>query len=215
MTFLELQELVGDWVDDPNFGYFSRSIVKKRLNLGLRELQKHMISANEEYYSKCVKTSTVASQKAYALPSDFIQIIRLEKVLSGSGDNVKTDQITYITPNQRNLIPDVSGDPTNYYFEKNNLILVPTPVRIQEIHLEYSYLVADMVNDSDEPDAPEQFHEYIAILATRDCFLKDGRSLSPIESKMGEYKTLLKQIAEQRRADGSRMVVTTDAWGIF
>lgn len=212
MTFANLQTLTGDWLDDVNFGYFTLSTVKIRLNLALRELQKRLISANEEYYSKCVKTNTVVNQRAYALPSDFLQVIRLERVTQGSGDTATTQKLEYITPNQRDLIYDTSGLPYHYYFEKNNIMLVPTPNSIVETHLEYSYYVADMVNDADVPDAPAQFHEYIAILATRDCLIKDGRPLEPIVSKMKDYETLLKQIADQRKADGPRMVVTTNGY---
>jgi hypothetical protein len=48
VTFLTLQQLASDWLDDTNNGYFTLPILKQRLNLGLRELQKRLISANEE-----------------------------------------------------------------------------------------------------------------------------------------------------------------------
>lgn len=210
MTFLEIQELTSDWVDDPDNGYFTLPILKKRINLALRELQKRLISANEEWYSTCVKTSTVINQNVYALPSDFLQVLRLEYVAQGSGTTATTQQIQAITPNQRNQVVDKSGDPLWYWMQKNNVVLAPTPNRVVEVHLEYSYYVADMVNDNDVPDAPAQFHEYIPILAARDCFIKDGRPTAPILEKLAMYETLLKQIAQQRQADGSRMTVRTD-----
>lgn len=210
MTFSDLQAYVGRNVDDKSFGYFTLVDVKARLNLAMRELQKRLISANESYYTACVKTSTVVSQKAYALPSDFLQIIRLERVISGTGDLQRCEKIEYITPNQRNLTVSVSGDPSFYYFQKNYLMLVPTPNRVQEIHLEYSYQIDDMVNDADVPDAPEEFHEYIGVLATRDCLFQDERSLATIQTKLTDFEKLLKEIAEQRRADGPRMVVMAD-----
>jgi hypothetical protein len=218
MTLLQLRTLTLDWLDDPNAGYFSTSVVNLRLNLGLRELQKRLITANKEYYSSCVKTNTVAAQKAYALPSDFLQVIRLERIAQGTTAGYPSLKLDAITPNERDLFTDGQGCPTNYYFEKNNLMLVPKPDSIYEIHLEYSYYVADMVNDSDVPDAPAQFHELIAILATRDCLIKDGRPLDPIKDKLRDYETLLKSIADQRQADGPRMVVSASssgAWGDY
>jgi hypothetical protein len=87
---------------------------------------------------------------------------------------------------------------------------------VRELHLEYSYYVADMVADNDTPDAPAHFHEYIAILATRDCLIKDGRPLQPIEAKLVHYENLLKEVAEQRMADGPRMIVqTTNEGGYY
>lgn len=211
MTFSELQTLVADYCDDPNFGYFTLTTVKLRLNLALKELQKRLISANKDYYSECVATETVASQKAYALPSDFLQVVRLERVLEGSSNNYPNYKLDPITPNERDNYIDQTGAPIAYYMQKNNLMLVPTPDQVYDIHLEYSYVVADMVNDADVPDAPAIFHEYIAILATRDCLIKDGRPLDPIQVKLKDYEMLLKQIADQRQADSPRMVVTAAA----
>lgn len=215
MTLLQLKTISLDWLDDASGTYFTPAVLTIRLNLALKELQKRLISANKEYYLSCVKTSTVVNQQAYALPSDFLQIIRAEWYETGTSATTVSNKIEAMTPNQRDLIGYVSGDPQSYSFAKNNIMLWPIPNRIVEFHLEYSYIVADMVLDADIPDAPEEFHEYIAILATRDCFLKDGRPLAPIESKLAHYEMLLKQIAVQRNADGPRMVVQTQSDGYW
>src|SRR3954468_7137609 len=123
MTFLEGQTLVADLLEDANFGYLSRSVVKLRLNLAQRELQGKLIRAGNDYYTKCVKTNTVVGQKAYALPNDFRELSLLEKVVSGSGDTADTDPIVFLTPGERYQVFEVSGDPAYYWFEKNNLIL--------------------------------------------------------------------------------------------
>lgn len=212
LTFLQCQTLLGDTVDDANFGYFPVAVVKQRLNLAQRELQGLLVRAGHSYYTRCVKTNTVANQKAYALPTDFYQLTLLEKVLSGSGDTVDTSPIAYITPGQRYQSYAISGDPENYWFERNNLILSPVPNRIQEIHLEYAYQLADMVLDADLPDAPEQFHEYIPVLASKKCFLKDDRSMAPIKDDLDRLEMQLKSIADTRRADGPRMTVMTEGY---
>lgn len=208
----DLKTIIWDWLDDASGGYFTSSILNTRINLAQRELQKNLIAANKEYYTKCVKTSLVVGQAAYALPSDFMQVVRLEYVTSGSGDTASTQSLAPVTPNQRDMFNYQSGDPQFYWFDKNNIVLTPVPNVARELRLTYSYMIADMTNDADTPDAPEQFHEYIAILVTRDCLLKDGRPLGPIESKMAEYKDLLKSIANQRGMDSPRMIVATREW---
>lgn len=213
MNFLEMQTLVGDTVDDPNFGYFTLPIVKQRLNLAQRELQGLLVRAGHSYYTKCVKTNTVNGQKAYSLPNDFYSLKLIEKVVSGSGDTVNTNSIGYISPNERYQIAELSGDPTAYYFEKNNLIFKPCPSRVQEIHLEYFYQVVNMVADGDTPDAPEQYHEYIPVLAAKKCFLKDARPLAPIQEDLNRLELQLKSIADTRRLDGPRMTIMTDNFG--
>lgn len=218
MNFGDLKDYVARNVDDKNFGYFTETDIGVRVNLAQKELQKRLISANDQYFAICVKTNTVANQKTYTLPSDFLQIIRLERVISGSGDLANTQQILPITPNQVNNYPyglNSGGTPNNYYFQNRTIILVPTPNVVQEIRLYYSYIVDDMVNDSDEPDPniPENLQEYIGVLATRDCLFQDNREITPIELKLKHYETLLKEIAAQRNADVSRMVVVTDSGG--
>ncbi len=216
LSFLQLQQYASDLLDDPNNGYFTLPILKLRLNLAQRELQKRLISANQQWYMECVKANTVVGQNTYTLPTDFMELIRLERLLQGSGQTADYQAIKAITPNQRDIVVEgQSGPPFYYYFMQTNLVLVPTPDLVYEIHLEYAYSVVDMVNDSDVPDAPEQFHEYIAILATRDCLIKDGRPLEPIQSKMAQYEELLKELAVQRRADSPRMITSTTEWNDY
>jgi hypothetical protein len=80
----------------------------------------------------------------------------------------------------------------------------------------YSPLVADIASDGAEPDAPAEWHEYISIMAARDGFLKDGRPLTPIESKLGYFEKRLEEVAENRNVDSPRMVVATeDGFGAY
>ncbi len=211
MTLGQLQTLTSEYLDDVNNSYFTLPNMTVRLNLALRELQKKLISANYAYYSTCSTTNTVAGQAAYALPSDFIQILRLDYITQGTGATAQTQKIFYITPNQIDLLPDTSGQPGYYYFQKNNLILAPVPDAVYTLDLEYSYYVSDMVATSDVPDAPQQFHEYIALQVVRDYFVRDGRPVETIQLKLNEYDLLMKQIATQREADGARMVVQTSS----
>jgi hypothetical protein len=211
MTLLQLQALTSDILDDTSNGYFTIPILNVRLNIALKELQKRLISANNEYYTTCVYTDTVANQAIYSLPIDFLQIIRLHYVTQGTGATAQTQKIYSMTPNQRDLLSDTTGAPGFYYFQQNNLMLAPVPDGVYEMHLEYSYYVADMVNTTDVPDAPQQFHPYIAYLTARDCLVKDNRSLVSVETQLKDYETLLKQIAVQREADGARMVVSTNS----
>lgn len=211
LTLANLRTLCWDWLDDPAGSYFIQSTLDLRLNLAQKELQKRLISANQQWYVKCVNTATVIGQNAYAVPSDFIEVIRLDYVTQGSGTTATTQKLMSITPNQVDMVTDTQGDPQFYYLQNQNLIiLVPTPDRAVTLDLRYAYLLADMASASDTPDVPAQFSEYIAVLATRDCLIKDGRPLTPIESKLQHYEKLLKESAVQRLADGARMITRTN-----
>jgi len=209
VTLTEMITYCSDLLDDPNNSYFTVPNLTLRLNLALKELQKRLISANQQWYLTCATAPTVAYQDVYSLPSDFLQVIRLDYITQGSGTTASTQKIIQITPNQTDLVTDVEGNPQFYILQKDSFMLVPTPQTVLSMHLYYSYRVDDMVLGTDIPDAPEQFHEYICILAARDCYIKDGRSIQPIEQKLVEYEKLLKESAVQRLADGPRMVTKT------
>ncbi len=203
--------LASDYLDDPNNSYFTTTLLTLRLNLALKELQKRLILAAEQYYVVCVYTNTVVNQKAYALPTDFLNIVRLDYIQSGSGATAVEQKIFAMTPNQRDLVASISGPPRYYYFQNNNIIIDPAPDAAYEMHLEYTYFVADLVAGVDIPDAPQQFHEYIVLMAVRDCMVKDNRPLGNIEAKLKEYEELLKQMASSRRDDGARMIIATES----
>lgn len=212
MTFLELQDAALDWLDDVNATYFTRPTIKRYVNNAQRELQKLLLNAGEDWYTRGQETDTVIDQARYSYPSDFLKVMALSKVTSGSGDTAETEEITPLVRNEIGLITgvQVSGDSFNYVMEKASFRLVPVPLSVSTIRLDYAYRVADMVDDSDIPDAPQEYHEYISVLAARDGFLKDGRDLAPIESKLGYYERLLMKDSEQRKQDYPRMVVQTD-----
>ncbi len=72
-----------------------------------------------------------------------------------------------------------------------------------------------MSSDSDTPDCPEDYQEYIAVLATYDCFIKDDRPPTNILTKKAYYENLMKQEMQQRSQQGPRMVVTTEDEGYY
>lgn len=219
MTFLELQELVLSWLDDLEAGYFTRPQIKRWINNGLRELQKQLIQANESYYLRCQTTACVANQAAYQLPSDFYKLRLLEYCPSGTGYQV-TDPWYMLLPKTMVEIITVSqgpGAPSVYYLKKNCIVLKAVPDRTYPLRLTYDYQVSLMTSDSEVPDAPVDYHEYIAVLATIDGLLKDGRESAQFNEKKKAYVELMRANMEQRQIDQPRHVVCTedDGMGIY
>lgn len=210
MTFLELQNLTAYWLDDLAFGYFTQTQVKAFLNNAQKELQKLLLMAGVNYYVKPVQTTLVASQTDYVLPSDFVWLHRLEVILSGSGTSEDAAPIVPITLNQKDQIAPGTGTPCVYYLKKNRIVLLPAPNAAKTLRLYYSPIATDMSADGDEPDAPEFYHEYLAVLGARDGLLKDRRDISNLQVKLKELEEHLKQIAQQRQVDASRHVLSTD-----
>lgn len=209
MTRSELRTLVASWLDDVNQTYFLAAQVNVWLNLAQREVQKLLLQAGQNWYMTPVQTTTVVGQADYVLPSDFMVENRLELVQSGTGVNENRVTLCEITTNQQPFIPIGLGCPTNYYIKKNRVTISPTPDQAYPLRLYYSYRVADMSNDADTPDVPEEFMEYVAILAAFDGFIKDDRAPSNLLMKKEKYEELLKQMANDRTQDQGRQVVQT------
>lgn len=210
MNLGELRTLVSVWLDDVNNGYFTAAQLNVWLNNAQREAQKFVIQAFEGHYKKCVETTTVANQREYQLPSDFKKLSRLEYILSGSSFQTEDRvRLTKITENQQDFFSENTGTPTSYYFQGDKVILVPCPDQAKTLRLTYMYRVTDMSNDSDEPDVPEDYHEYLAVLATLDGLYRDGREAGPYLEKKRYYEEQFRRDAEERNVDEPRTVVQT------
>lgn len=209
MTRAEIKTLILSWLDDVNSTYFTPSNLNLWINLAQREVQKLLIQSGNNYYVTPVQTLTDEGQADYVLPDDFITLHRVEVVVSGSGPNENRQQLGPITTNQQDLVQITLGCPTNYYIKKNRITLSPTPDINYIVRLYYSPRVADLTADGDTPDVPEQFMEYVAILAAYNGFIKDDRTPENLLAKKAKYEELLKQMANDRTQDVSRQVVVT------
>lgn len=212
MTVAEIENLVVSWLDDPNKTYFTPAQLLTWINLAHRQVQMLLLQAGQNYYMKPVETYTVANQSDYAMPSDFITEHRLEYVISGTGVNENRIPLSEITTNQQDLINITSGQPSNYYIKKDRFTLSPTPDNVYLLRLYYSPIVSDLVFDSDVPNVPEQFMEFVAILAAYNGFIKDDRVPSSLAMKMGQFEALLKQMSAERTQDHSRRIVELNSY---
>ena len=217
MTFAQLQTLVLSWLDDINAGYFTLPQINVWINNAQREVQKQLLQAGENWYLTTVSTTLIPNQDCYSLPTDFLKDHKIEVEISGTGNTSTRSIVQPNTPIQSNFVTVGPGTPYTYYLKKNCIIFKPVPSTAQKIYLHYSYRVADMTQPGEQPDVPPQYHEYIAIMATCDGFLKDQRDPSPFLEKKNTYLGLMKQDAQNRKIDQPRMIVTMqdDSDGLF
>ena len=141
--------------------------------------------------------------------SDFKKEHRLDIVITGTAPRLQVQPIQPITTNQQYLILTEPGLPKFYTFRRNRLIMYPAPDQSYQLRLFYSYACVDMVNDTDVPDAPQDYHQFLALLAAEEGFIKDGRVSDLLERKIKDYQTQLDQDAQERAQDMGRMVVET------
>lgn len=213
MTRLELENLVADWLNDPNKTYHTAAKIQTRLQNALQVLQFLLIDAYQDFYTKCASTALVANQERYKVPSDFLKVRLLEVHMSGSGDTADKQPITPMDLTQKPLAGR-SGEPTHYFLTKNHIHLRPIPTTVRALEMNYIYRVGEMLTDNSEPDAPEEYHEFLAILASEDGMIKDGADIAALLRKKDEYEKRIGIMAANRKPDGARMITATrDGYG--
>lgn len=210
----DIRQLALTWLDDVNGTYFTPSIMNVWINQAQRECQKQLLQAGEDFYTICVETQTVTNQRDYAFPSDFVKLMRLERITQGSGDTAATQRLYPLSRNEidvgmYNSGPVPTGLPYNYVINQSSFSLYPVPDQVVVMRLWYAYRVVDMDDDSDIPDVPTDYEEYIAILAARDGLIRDGRPLGPMETKLLYYQNMMKESIENRNVDSPRYVRAT------
>lgn len=211
-TVANLTTLMLSWFDDESAGYFNPADTLQWLNFAQREVQKQLIMAGENYYVLPVETLLVVNQADYVLPSDFLKEHRIEIVVSGTGINEVKQPLVMITLNEADLVSSNSGTPMNYYIKKDRFTVLPTPSTAYVMRMYYSYKIPELTLTSNIPDIPEEFMEYVALLAAYNGFIKDDRAPENLTMKITEYKDRLKQYADDRTQDSSRHVVMTSTY---
>lgn len=210
MNLGELRTLFLSWMDDTDGGYFTSGQTDVFINNAVLQTQRTLIQAFEDYFTDCVETTSVINQEEYILPDDFLKIAHLQWVESGtdvSDEQLKT--ISRMAKSEQDLLIEKTGRPKYYFFRGDKFVLRPAPDVAKTIRLYYVKKVAELVNDSDVPDIPSQYHEMIALYAARDGYIKDGRDPSQLIAKLLDYETSIKRDAENRNVDGPRDIVIT------
>lgn len=216
-TRAQLRALVLSWLDDENGTYFTPTQVNVWLNNAQRELQKRLIDKGENYYVQRLLGTMVINEDTYTLPTDFKKSHKLEVIVEGtSASNVgqKRQILAPVTYIQLDAVAMGTGTPCAVCFKRNAMIVRPIPDRAYEMYLHQSYQVVDMTTDSDIPDVPADYAEYLAIRAALDGFMKDQREPTQfVRDKKDEYETMLTIDSQRRDVSAPRMVVDTGLEG--
>lgn len=206
-TVAGLTSLMISWLDDDQQTYFTPANTLMWINYAIREVQKQLVMAGQNYYVKPVESILVVGQQDYILPSDFLKENRIEIVLSGTGYNEVRQPLNCITLNEQDWSSNNLGTPCQYYIKKDRFTVMPTPDTALVIRMYYSPKIADVTLTTDIPDIPEEYMEYVALLAAFNGFIKDDRVPDNLSMKIKEYQEGFKSMKNERTQDGSRHIV--------
>lgn len=214
-----MKTYISQIVDDELFGYFTSAVLNNFLNQSAKECQKKLVAAGNNWYLTVDTSQTLINgTSTYALPTNTLEINRIE-IVQNPGVNESYYAINEITLNQQNMFKysnNISGQPEAFYTQKNSIVLVPQPdasVAGRTLRLWYSPLIADVTNDSSTFDIPATFHEFVCLLATLKCYLKDGRDPALIKDQLRETENRLEKAAIERAKTEASTVVVVDGDG--
>lgn len=211
MTVQQIKDYVASLCDDLSFAYFTDTELTRYVNQELGETAKVLNQSGNNWYVKTnIATSTVANQQGYTLPTDFVAVNRLEWVLNINTTNEAKAVLQPITLNQQSGF-DLYASPQCYYLIGASTInLVPIPTSVRTLRLFYTYRPAEITLNSETPDVPLQYHEYLAKRVAKLCFIKDGRDASLLMEDIKKVEDYMKWEAEQRVLQTPRRVVERD-----
>lgn len=149
MTLSELRALLRSRIGNPSTG----EVPDPMLDLLLNEAQRDIADRYPFEETRCLSTfETVAGTSRYNLPPDLSAIRRLW--IDGKGRiHRKTERYLAVIPEG---VPN--GVPKAYVRIKNWVQLVPVPDAVYTVSLYYTATSTDMVEDTDEPILPINWH---------------------------------------------------------
>lgn len=155
---------------------FDPNVYGARINQYINDAQ-NKIARRLDYYinEDSATVTTVAGTNLYPLPTTFARVREL----------FATDVTQIIAPVGLRAIDAsnslVQARPYAYALDAANLHLYPTPDGIYPLELRYWTMPPALVNDTDTPNLPADYHFLLWIYATWICYEGDD------DSQMGQY----------------------------
>lgn len=217
MTFLEQQTRVGELINQTvtdDTKTVTETEVKAWLNIGYQKAINALISTNQNFLARWADANLVASQKFYALPSDFRKMRRVEIGYETSATRYRATRM------DRNVPADPSktfSTANPVYFIVGDMIeLNPTPsINVTDgLRMLYIEDPADLSGDNDVPKLPAGYHylpvHYAVSKAKQRLGLKTEAN-DYLAEFLGDIETMKEEVVD-RAEDNNDMVIIRDMY---
>jgi hypothetical protein len=151
-------------------------------------------------------TSTVASQQDYSLPSNALDVQRVEILNNSEYQVLKQFDKTEIPQTALTEFYEVAGDPIYYDVIGNSVMLYPKPSSVTTLKL---YLARDIVpfttsSTTTEPGTTAMFHPYLAYGSALDYSIArnlDANKVATIRTGIALYENMVEEHASLKNRD--------------
>lgn len=165
-----------------------------------------MLTLKECFGSSLI--SVVASQPFYLLP---IQVAWIKRLSVSDAETYMVDEgreLDMIDEAKYRTLPVEDGEPTQYFRWRRMAVLWPTPETDRSLSLDYKVRFDDLVEETDSPVLPPEFHEAILLSAVHRAY----RSLKDAANAQLAYNDFLTCIRPLQNTDAEE---TTAQNGTF
>lgn len=147
---------------------FSESKYKPLVSRWLNEAQRRLVIESElRTQEESESITTEANVATLTLPTNYGRFIDLY--------NTETkESLEPLTPHDIDNVPTSTGRPYAFAIIGGTVTLYPTPDGAYPLALRYWKLPEDMVNESDTPSIPVQYHELLIAYAMKKAFLREN-----------------------------------------
>ena len=165
--------------------------------------------------------STTSSINLYALPTNFA---RMRSVF----DTTRNVEMQYADIREMDRSPSTTtGPPAFYAFIGPGLQLYPTPDAVYPLELRYWQMPAQLIQDTDVPSIPTDYHSMLWVYAVAQCYWADD------DQAMGQawdqkFATDLSEFSADQKFpdtdgptqvqgmwDSDESLSSTSAWGFY
>lgn len=216
-TLANLRTHCRQYLDEVSEADWSDVQINGEINYAYLEAYTAVIETYEDYYKTDYTANLVEDQQAYALPSDFLKMRRLEVKYDSDGNYVKAtpynfDQIgvAYDSTTFSSLMRPI------YELSGSYIKLLPLPSENVTSGLRMIYIAQETDLDSDTDTInipfPDRYGKYIVKGACAELLRKGQQEETVANLYSQEFQVGLekmKQELEVRYADGSKMIQDT------
>jgi hypothetical protein len=147
-----------------NHGFDPVLFGSARINQYLNDAQALVARRVQWYNEEAVQdTATVSGTATYAWPANFLRIRSLR-------DTDRHVELRSVSLRDIDRSGASNGAPNYYALDGGNIHLYPTPDAVYNLELRYWSSPSTLVNDTDVPSIPADWHRILWIWAVKECY---------------------------------------------
>lgn len=214
-TYSTLRSHTRTYLDESSPADWTDAQINRELNFAYMEVYTAVVETFESYYRVVSTANLVANQQEYAVPSDFLKMVRLEVKYDSTGDFYKAGRFDFqqLSTGYDN---DTYGSTSRPLYQITGgyirLLPIPTTSVTSGLRMEYIKTISELSSDTDEINIPfpDRYGRLITLGAAAQL-LRKGQQEESVAAKYQEDFQIglekMKQELEDRNTDGTKVIL--------